>query len=831
MAFMRALERAIRASVLVFLLAGPGRMAAATELGPDDYDVEMGHFYTQTGIGVGTGFAILNELRLGIRMEHFWDEYQRLGGVQTFGYPISGVFRWAELNWAQLTQKSLLYWNRFEGRLTPANIFEVLELAGQDDFLESQGIPRPIPDDGAESLDQAVEIRLGWLENDELREAYLANPNPARIERWTRDDAIFLRGLPMSKPQRMGPFIAQRFQRAALQLWVEDVPGGQPPGTITAVNAGDLFRQAGLLPDPDAAQPRSPPNVPFDIAPGTRLVFTSQRTGSTQIYISGPQGGHTVAVTRSDNVKRFPTWSSDGTKLAYALGGPAPPVDQRQDPSAGELIAPRIAIYDLLTGVETAVSPEGIWAAGPSWSPEADKLVYSGWADGQSDLYVVSAQDGSNSKLIELPGDQSQPDWSHDGQTILFISDHEGSRQIYALNPDGSMLRRVTQSDASESGPRWSPDGKSIAFARFTEFGEDIFTMDAGGGNERQLTRRPGSDYAPDFTPDGKFVTYVSERAFDEDIFVTDIDGARSAKLVDGDGADRDPRFARVGTHPGRVNPVPAAATLIFYSLSISEGPSDIWATTHTTQPLEPVNITSASWISVLHAWSPDGQWLAFTSSRDGSLDLYAARSDGSALAQLTNAGSLNTFPAYSPDGRRILFSSDRHGSQNLFVVNADGSGMLRLTFTEGNDVDPVWGADGDEIIFASNRDGNFEIFRMRLSDPRAIQITSFPGDARNPTISPDGGNIVFAVHSGFGEGIYIMAPDGSRVAPLIRDGWEYRTPAWSPDGNLIAFASKRSEDGSYGIYVLDPRRGVFWGVADTPADDFKPVWRPGTST
>ncbi len=826
------LERTAKSVLLVFLLGAASSVhATSLDFGPADHPVEMGHFYSQTGIGFGTGFHILDERRLGIRMEHFWSEFDRLGGVSTFGYPTSTVFRWAGLNWAQLTQKSLIYWNRYEGRLRVANIYEILESAGLDDYLQSNGVPTPIADDGASTHEEAIEIRLSWLENETLRNAYFANPNPNRIANWSRGDAIDLRGLPMSKPQRMGPFIAQRFQRAVMQLWVEDVPGGQPPGSITFVNGGDIFKQAGLLPRGDSTESHSPSNLPFVSESEYRLLFSSQRTGSTQIYSSASNGANAVALTSTDNVERFPAVSPDGTMLAFARGEVAPPVDQRREPSAGELTLPRIVVRDLLTGEERTISPEGVWAGSLSWSPDGSKIVYSGWADTDTELYITDVASAENAKLLTLPYSQIDPDWSPDGSTIVFASDHDGPYQLYSVGPDGSGMSRITYSGVSEFGPVWSPDGDSIAFSRSTEFGHDIFVANPDASEARNLTRRRGHDHSPSFTPDGQFIVFVSERVFDEDIHVVPIDGTAAAKLVSDEGADRDPIIARFATPVGSVRPVPEEATLLFYSSSISEGPTDIWAASHGRQPIIPVNLTTSRWIDVLPGWSPDGQHFAFTGSRDGSLDLFIARSDGTGVGQLTNSGQFNGFAHFSPDSSRILFSSDRFGTNNVFAINVDGTGLVRITQSVGADVDAVWTSGGREIIFASDRDGDFDIYRMSLTDRRAVQLTNFPGDARNPDVSPDGQTIIFTVHSGRFEGMYSMRADGSGIAPLIRDGWEYRNPAWSPDGKLIAFASRRSAEGTYGIYILDPQRQVFWNVADTPANDLNPVWRNGITT
>ena len=52
----------------------------------------------------------------------------------------------------------------------------------------------------------------------------------------------------MSYPERHGPFISQRFQKAAFRLWVEEVEGMPAPGTVELVQGGKLFKEAGLLP-------------------------------------------------------------------------------------------------------------------------------------------------------------------------------------------------------------------------------------------------------------------------------------------------------------------------------------------------------------------------------------------------------------------------------------------------------------------------------------------------------------------------------------------------------------------------------------------------------
>ena len=179
----------------------------------------------------------------------FADEFDRLGGVDTLGYPASYRFELDGFTY-QVTQRALLQWRSNIGVAYLGNIFEMLEHAGLDQWLlESKGIPLPIKDDGSNGdWNKARETRLSWLTNEQIKAKFLANPNPDAISDWNEDSAINLYGLPMSMPERHGPFISQRFQRVAFQLWVDEVAGSPAPGTVIGVLAGDLLKEAGLVP-------------------------------------------------------------------------------------------------------------------------------------------------------------------------------------------------------------------------------------------------------------------------------------------------------------------------------------------------------------------------------------------------------------------------------------------------------------------------------------------------------------------------------------------------------------------------------------------------------
>ena len=254
----------VLALTLVLLLTSMPAVTAA----PADYDIANGHFFTQTGGGAGKGFMVVDggQDKSGNPIR-FWSEFRGLGGVTTLGYPISRRYLGPGGFVYQAFQRGVLQWRHESNRAMLSNTFEWLQAGGKDAWLTaSKGVPPPIADDGSGGdYAKAVETRLSWLTEPAIAGRYLANPNPDAIPNWSRDRAIELYGLPMSKPAQSGPFVTQRFQRVALQLWTEDVPGMPARGSVVGVLGGDLVKEAGLI-QADATTPGAD-NEPLDSVP------------------------------------------------------------------------------------------------------------------------------------------------------------------------------------------------------------------------------------------------------------------------------------------------------------------------------------------------------------------------------------------------------------------------------------------------------------------------------------------------------------------------------------------------------------------------------------
>ena len=179
---------------------------------------------------------------------------------------------------------------------------------------------------------------------------------------------------------------------------------------------------------------------------------------------------------------------------------------------------------------------------------------------------------------------------------------------------------------------------------------------------------------------------------------------------------------------------------------------------------------------------------IAYASDRrDGDLDIWLMRPDGSHLVNLTAGSEANEFdPSWRPDGRKLAFVSDRltpttpgpNPDVEIFVMNADGSGVRQLTVNDVVDESPSWSPDGRRLVFHRNLNpaveqgdyehGNYEVFTMRADGTHQRNLTNSPNSQELwPDWSPNGRRIALNSNRDGDHEIYTMRPDGSWVRQL----------------------------------------------------------------
>jgi TolB protein len=234
--------------------------------------------------------------------------------------------------------------------------------------------------------------------------------------------------------------------------------------------------------------------------------------------------------------------------------------------------------------------------------------------------------------------------------------------------------------------------------------------MDPDGSNQRRITTNTTFDLFAEVSPDGKTVAFQkSVPASCNTITLVDIDGDNERLLTCGSFPSWSPDGSRLAFN------APGAG-----------GVGDIWVINADGTGL--TNITQTTWADLRPDFSPNGQKIAYTSTRTGNQDIWVMNADGTNPVQITDHPAADLAPDWSPNGQKIMFQSARDDPrQDIYVI--DKKGVHRLTTSEGRDLDPNWSPTGQQIVFDSDRNHILEemrqIFIMNSdgSDQHAITI------------------------------------------------------------------------------------------------------------
>lgn len=214
--------------------------------------------------------------------------------------------------------------------------------------------------------------------------------------------------------------------------------------------------------------------------------------------------------------------------------------------------------------------------------------------------------------------------------------------------------------------------------------------------------------------------------------------------------------------------------------------------------------------LGVAHPWpqwdaafSPDGGMVAFRGYYglgDGAYSLYVVGTNRCAVHRLTR--SIAGSPSWSPDGKWIVF--DTSGEGTIWKVHPDGTGLTRIASATGADYDasPAWSPTGQTIAFIHYHKARGQIWLMRAdgSGARLLHADAHGSD-ETPMWSHDGTRITFEVQARPRSWIEVMRSDGTHVRTLTRpDAWN---PVWLPGDAGIAYLSLAN--GSGRLLVMRP--------------------------
>ena len=481
---------------------------------------------------------------------------------------------------------------------------------------------------------------------------------------------------------------------------------------------------------------------------GKWIAFTSNRSGTTAVYVVSAEGGNPVRLTWYPAATFARGWTPDGKRVIYACARETAPTNYN-----------RLWSVAVEGGASTLLPAP--WGSDGSLAPDGKKIVVdrvSRWdvewrhyRGGQNTSLTVL--DLETLKETAIPGERTMdihPVWQ--GEEIYFLSDRDFIMNVWAYSVSKGTLRQVTH--LKEGDIKWlGGNGKELVFERAGY----LFLLDPASGTSRQLDIRVHGDFpwaephwenitsratSASLSPTGKRIV-VEARG---DIFTVPIENGNARNLThSSDAADRAP------------------------------------------------------------SWSPDGKWIAWFSDKGGDgYALYLTDQEGKGEPRKISIGEakLAWEPCWSPDSKYIAFEDNKVRIKVIEIatgrvtpVDAGGANIER-----GN-MGLVWSPDSKWLAYAKTGTNNFRrVMVWSLVTGKTAPLSDPLADATQPAWDRDGRHLYFlastdaALGSGWANTSAILArPSYAAYVVVLRkeDGPPF--PLKSDDEDSVVAKKKDS--------------------------------------
>ncbi len=262
-------------------------------------------------------------------------------------------------------------------------------------------------------------------------------------------------------------------------------------------------------------------------------------------------------------------------------------------------------------------------------------IVFTCTREDYNQLCIIYADGSGEQRLTNHNANDYYPIFlPRGGNAILYASNSGGPFDLYLLFLNGMKLSQLTNGIGNVVSPSPSPDGRRVVFANRATTGlATLWVMDVNGSNPHQFYVGTADIVSAAWSPDGHTIAFAMavNQPNSYQVFLMDVDGSNVRQLTRG---------------------------LIGVGGSID--------------------------------WSLDGKKIFIYAGPAGNKDIYSLDASSGAATRLTNGGN-NAAASLSPDGQWLAFNSTRTGNANIFIMHPDGSGLSQVTHDTEADWQPRW--------------------------------------------------------------------------------------------------------------------------------------------